>query len=95
MAGYCEDGKECVCAFDQPSTRSSCASWREITSTEQGEHATPESPPPHDPTRTLRDEFAMAALTGMLADPGGSGPPSSWAAASYALADAMLKARAQ
>jgi len=42
----------------------------------------------------LRDEFAMAALTGLLAKYGlGEAEPESMAADSYAYADAMLRAR--
>lgn len=46
------------------------------------------------PVETLRDRFAMAALTGLLADPG----PTQWnlgtcAACAYELADLMLAAR--
>jgi hypothetical protein len=58
----------------------------------------PYQPTPYYPivsvttTKTLRDEFAMAALQGLLADGGGE----SWekdAANAYKAADAMLKAR--
>lgn len=42
----------------------------------------------------LRDEFAMAALTGLCADPGTGGHTNeSLARTCYALANAMLKAR--
>lgn len=50
-----------------------------------------------EPVRTLRDEFAMAALAGMLADPavqvGRSTQNDPLAKAAYQIADAMLKAR--
>ena len=43
---------------------------------------------------TLRDQFAMAALTGMFAGrPPGELPAEDWAAAAYAWADAMIEAR--
>lgn len=46
--------------------------------------------------KTLRDEFAMAALTGMLASPSTSAWADSeyWSQVSYVFADAMLEARA-
>lgn len=52
---------------------------------------------------TLRDEFAKAALTGMMADPsltlpehvkGAVAADAYWAMRAYALSDAMLAARA-
>ena len=45
-----------------------------------------------DPKELSRDEFAAAALTGLLADES-SGELSGFASASYALADAMIEAR--
>lgn len=42
---------------------------------------------------TLRDWFAGKALAGMLADPNSTTSKEMYAIASYALADAMLKAR--
>lgn len=42
---------------------------------------------------TLRDEFAMAALTGLLANVGCSANPVDVASACYTLADAMLGVR--
>ena len=62
-------------------------------------------PPPMPPKtiwsadKTLRDEFAMAALSGMLAQPGmtldidGAHIGQKRAGIAYALADAMLEAR--
>lgn len=47
---------------------------------------------PDTPVKTLRDEFAMAALTGLLAHDG-DGDPYGDAAKAYATADAMLAAR--
>lgn len=52
-------------------------------------------------TRKLRDEFAMAALTGLLADPnpfdtvGGETVEQAYAEAAYSYADAMLAERAK
>lgn len=49
-----------------------------------------------EPIKTLRDEFAMAALSGMLADPGvqvGGSNDKITAKLCYDLADAMLQAR--
>jgi len=56
-----------------------------------------------EPVKTLRDEMAMAALTGLLSSPfdildPDDKPlpyllPSQWAHAAYILADAMMKAR--
>jgi hypothetical protein len=49
-----------------------------------------------EPVKTLRDEFAMAALTGLLAmgaDGGWSAEPGAYAKRAYAYADAMLAAR--
>lgn len=44
--------------------------------------------------RALRDRFAMAALTGLLANPNeGRGWMSEWAYDAYKFADCMLKAR--
>lgn len=48
--------------------------------------------------KTLRDEFAMAAMQGMLADPDVDHPPKKFAALAYDMADAMMaerEARAQ
>ena len=47
---------------------------------------------PDTPAKTLRDEFAMAALTGLLAHASGEDPRRCPAMA-YVLADAMLTAR--
>jgi hypothetical protein len=55
-----------------------------------------DSEPAVEPPKTLRDEFAMAALQGMLANSNTSfadNSPTRIAAASYDLADAMLEAR--
>jgi hypothetical protein len=41
----------------------------------------------------LRDKFAKAALTGLLAYPGGVGSHEQCAITAYKYADAMLKAR--
>lgn len=41
---------------------------------------------------TLRDQFAMAALTGLLSDPTSSGPKGC-AEAAYSYADAMMERR--
>lgn len=48
------------------------------------------TPMPEMPT--LRDQFAMAALSGLLSDPSSSGPKGS-AQAAYEYADAMIEAR--
>ena len=57
------------------------------------EYTEPDSVP-FAPEKTLRDEFAMAALTGMLADSTLCGVPSKdLADISYLLADAMLAQR--
>ena len=45
-----------------------------------------------EPRATLRDQFAMAALTGLLSDPTSSGPEGC-ATAAYLYADAMMEAR--
>ena len=45
-----------------------------------------------EPRATLRDQFAMAAMTGLLSDPTSSGPKGC-ATAAYLYADAMLEAR--
>lgn len=45
-----------------------------------------------EPMVTLRDQFAMAALTGLLSDPTSSGHDGC-AKAAYLYADAMMKAR--
>ncbi len=45
--------------------------------------------------KTLRDEFAMAALTGLTACTTFNGSPEHFANYSYKYADAMLKARSQ
>jgi len=54
-------------------------------------------PPEEDIKRAgeilLRDQFAMAALTGLLNSGGMSGDPLEDAAEAYEYADAMLKAR--
>jgi len=55
-----------------------------------------DSQPPADETKTLRDEYAMAALPGLLAFPGSQS--SNWekfAEDAIAIADAMMKARTQ
>lgn len=41
---------------------------------------------------SIRDKFAMAALTGLIACPETEGTPSSFSAAAYRYADAMLAA---
>ena len=46
----------------------------------------------NEPRATLRDKFAMAAMTGLLADPTSSGPEGC-ATAAYKYADAMLEQR--
>ena len=43
--------------------------------------------------KTLRDEFAMAALTGCLAGRNNNFERKEWAEAAYELADAMMEAR--
>lgn len=43
--------------------------------------------------KTLRDEFAMAALTGILADPTRCGIVQEFCELSYIYADSMLEAR--
>lgn len=49
-----------------------------------------------DPAMSLRDEFAKAALQGMLAgEPGSHLFPHTCAARAYGYADAMLKERAK
>ncbi len=51
---------------------------------------------PVEPVKTLRDEFAMAALTGFCADPSNHelfAGMSDVARASYEMADAMMAAR--
>lgn len=51
-------------------------------------------PPYEDPTTlTRRDRFAMAALTGLLANNDASGIPLAFAVMSYDIADAMETAR--
>ena len=45
-----------------------------------------------EPYATFRDQLAMAALTGLLADPTSAGPEGC-AAAAYKYADAMMEAR--
>ena len=42
---------------------------------------------------TLRDQFAMAALTGLLSDPERDAEPSEYAECAYEYANAMLEAR--
>lgn len=52
--------------------------------------------PPMAPVKDLRDEFAMAVLTGLAAYPhriGEDNKPEHFAIWSYAIADAMLAAR--
>lgn len=47
-----------------------------------------------DPVKTLRDEFAMEWMKGVLANPNQSdSDPESFAKCAYEMADAMLKAR--
>lgn len=52
---------------------------------------------PTEPTKTLRDEFAMSVITGICANPGTSGAAPSMIPAiakiAYELADAMIQAR--
>jgi hypothetical protein len=43
--------------------------------------------------KTLRDEFAMAALTGLLADPGDDPTANRAASDAYRMADAMMAER--
>ena len=50
-------------------------------------------PYPVEEHATLRDQFAMAALTGLLSDPERDAEPSEYAECAYEYADAMLKAR--
>jgi hypothetical protein len=52
--------------------------------------------PPGPPYLTLRDQFAMAALTGVLANPeNDSFEHEAFAIEAYRYADAMMKARGQ
>ena len=56
------------------------------------------SPAPSPPYLTLRDQFAMAALTGLIAYPrdcAGGNTPLAFGKRAYEYADAMLKARGQ
>jgi hypothetical protein len=59
-----------------------------------GRPGVPDEPQYRD-TETLRDRFAMAALTGMMADPNSprAVPPAEYARMTYIMADAMLLAR--
>ena len=55
---------------------------------------TPPAEAPALETKTLRDEFAMAALQGLMANP--DNPPDTrreWAEEAYLYADAMMEAR--
>jgi hypothetical protein len=47
----------------------------------------------YPPKKTLRDEFAMAALSGMLGDPERHGGYKNFATDAFGFADAMLEAR--
>lgn len=52
--------------------------------------------PPGPPYLTLRDQFAMAALTGILGNPEfDEFLPEQWASEAYKYADAMMKARGE
>lgn len=54
----------------------------------------PHDPPIEEPDRpTLRDQFAMAALTGIVMDDNGTLVPRRIALAAYDIADAMMEAR--
>jgi len=57
---------------------------------------TPPADAPAPETKTLRDEFAMAALTGFMADPNVLLPTCDFSATAeglYAIADAMMEER--
>ena len=56
---------------------------------------TPPADEPAPETKTLRDEFAMAALTGLLANAvdDGSMGAEDWASDAYLFADKMMEAR--
>lgn len=49
--------------------------------------------PPRPITKRLRDEFAMAAVTGLMAS--GNATPDDIAKSAYKVADAMMKARSE
>lgn len=50
--------------------------------------------PEFEPIKTLRDEFAMSALSGLLARTDYENfEPDEWANQAYKIADAMLEAR--
>lgn len=53
----------------------------------------PLQPTQHQPPKTIRDEFAMAALTGRMANPQASLSAEVFAAQAYQVADAMMSAR--
>jgi hypothetical protein len=59
---------------------------------EDGQHRLVTTPISMTETLTLRDQFAMAAMTGMLSDPHGDSYQKLPTKA-YVLADAMLEAR--
>lgn len=66
--------------------------YRHTIINEDGSHRPVTTPISMSETLTLRDQFAMAALTGMIADP--NGPDyRSVSKKSYEMADAMLEAR--
>jgi hypothetical protein len=63
----------------------------------QGAHDHPENQASHEgeemTEKTLRDEFAMAALTGLLSNPNGGFNPFQAAVEAYGFADAMMRER--
>lgn len=66
--------------------------YRHTIMAENGYQRVVPSPISMSETLTLRDQFAMAALTGMIADPNGPDYPSVPKKA-YEIADAMLETR--
>ncbi len=90
---FCIDPKECMCGSDTRAVRQTCSNYRSlrvdldptrVLNPALVPHTAPERP-------TLRDQFAMAALTGLLQS--GTMPASSAVSKALTIADAMMKER--
>ncbi len=95
---FCIDPKECMCGGDTRAVRQTCSNYRslrvDLDPTRVLNPALVPDPAPERPT--LRDQFAMAALTGLLAahDPESYLSDQGVSDRAYAIADAMMKERA-
>jgi len=93
---FCIDPKECMCGGDTRAVRQTCSNYRslrvDLDPTRVLNPALVPDPAPERPT--LRDQFAMAALTGLAVRMDLENYSAPFAAGvAYKFADAMMKER--